>query len=109
MEQPIEETIPTDEKTEIRTDETPSPEKTEPEECASLSVNPPEATPEPDIDRLIAEAERRGYLRGRNEAIEESMTTPALWENTRLTAARALEQPDPASLFLSRVRPDVWD
>lgn len=69
----------------------------------------PSAPSSPDLDRLIAEAEQRGYLRGRNEAISEAMTTRPLWENSRLTEARALEQPDPASLFLSRLRPDVWD
>lgn len=37
------------------------------------------------------------------------MRTPALLENSRLTRARALEAPDPASLFLSRIRPGVWD
>lgn len=62
-----------------------------------------------DIEALLAEAEQRGYLRGRNEAIEASMRTPALLENSRLTRARALEAPDPASLFLSRIRPGVWD
>lgn len=70
------------------------------------SPETPEAT---DIEALLAEAEQRGYLRGRNEAIEASMHTPALLENSRLTRARALEAPDPASLFLSRIRPGVWD
>lgn len=70
------------------------------------STETPEA---PDIETLLAEAEQRGYLRGRNEAIEASMHTPALLENSRLTRARALEAPDPASLFLSRIRPGVWD
>ncbi len=73
----------------------------------SGQTSPP--VPDIDIDRLVAEAEQRGYLRGRNEAISEAMTTRPLWENSRLSEARALEQPDPASLFLSRIRPDVWD
>ena len=87
-------------------------------EAAEEAVAPAEApennesteTPEvSDIEALLAEAEQRGYLRGRNEAIEASMRTPALLENSRLTRARALEAPDPASLFLSRIRPGVWD
>lgn len=97
---------------EIQPETTPEPEATEeapaPAEAPESheSKETPEAT---DIEALLAEAEQRGYLRGRNEAIEASMHTPALLENSRLTRARALEAPDPASLFLSRIRPGVWD
>lgn len=97
---------------EIQPETTPEPEATEeapaPAEVPESheSTETPEAT---DIEALLAEAEQRGYLRGRNEAIEASMHTPALLENSRLTRARALEAPDPASLFLSRIRPGVWD
>lgn len=91
--------------TDSRSEDTLSPD----DPPVNPPVNPPAADPTPDIDRLIAEAEQRGYLRGRNEAIEETMASPALWENTRLTRAREMEEPDPASLFLSRLRPDVWD
>lgn len=97
---------------EIQPETTPEPEATEeapaPAEAPESheSTETPEAT---DIEALLAEAEQRGYLRGRNEAIEASMHTPALLENSRLTRARALEAPDPASLFLSRIRPGVWD
>lgn len=91
-----------------------TPEADAAEEAAAPAESPesndssetPEAT---DIEALLAEAEQRGYLRGRNEAIEASMHTPALLENSRLTRARELEAPDPASLFLSRIRPGVWD
>lgn len=60
---------------------------------------------DPEIARLIAEAEQRGYLRGRNEQIEATM----------------MEQPDTAGSpqrdasedscpgFLSHIRPDFWD
>lgn len=97
---------------ETQPETTPEPEATEeapaPAEAPESheSTETPEAT---DIEALLAEAEQRGYLRGRNEAIEASMHTPALLENSRLTRARALEAPDPASLFLSRIRPGVWD
>lgn len=97
---------------EIQPETTPEPEATEeapaPAE-APESHESPETPKAPDIEALLAEAEQRGYLRGRNEAIEASMHTPALLENSRLTRARALEAPDPASLFLSRIRPGVWD
>ena len=97
---------------EIQPETTPEPEATEeaPAPAEAPESHESKETPEaPDIEALLAEAEQRGYLRGRNEAIEASMHTPALLENGRLTRARALEAPDPASLFLSRIRPGVWD
>ena len=97
---------------EIQPETTPEPEATEeaPAPAEAPESHESKETPEaPDIEALLAEAEQRGYLRGRNEAIEASMHTPALLENSRLTRARALEDPDPASLFLSRIRPGVWD
>lgn len=63
---------------------------------------------DPDIATLIAEAEQRGYLRGRNEAASEMMERPAMWQPAcpdspagRLTSA--------ADSFLSGLRPGVWD
>ena len=97
---------------EIQPETTPEPEATEeaPAPAEAPESHESKETPEaPDIEALLAEAEQRGYLRGRNEAIEASMHTPALLENSRLTRARALEAPDPASLFLSLIRPGVWD
>ena len=97
---------------EIQPETTPEPEATEeaPAPAEAPESHESKETPEaPDIEALLAEAEQRGYLRGRNEAIEASMHTPALLETSRLPRARALEAPDPASLFLSRIRPGVWD
>ncbi len=82
----------------------------------------PDDTPEapadelsPEIITMIAEAEHRGYLRGRNEAIAERMRSPALLQNPARMAADspssgANTDDDPySSLFLSRLRPGVWD
>ena len=62
-----------------------------------------------EVNRLVAEAEARGYLRGRNETAAESMHTPQLWENPRRTVMEQECEPDPASGFLSKLRPGVWD
>ena len=35
-----------------------------------------------DVEAMLAEAEQRGYLRGRNEAIAEQIDRPGLWEET---------------------------
>lgn len=52
----------------------------------------------PDIETLVAEAERRGYIRGRNERIEELMAEPGVWE-----------QPESQPEILSRRRRSIWD
>lgn len=52
----------------------------------------------PDIETLVAEAERRGYIRGRNERIEELMAEPGVWE-----------QPESQPEILSRHRRSIWD
>ena len=56
-------------------------------------------SPAPDIDRLIAEAEERGYKRGRNESIQELMEQPA-------PAVSETEQSE--ILILSNIRPSIW-
>lgn len=75
-------------------------------------INSPEpeesSTPQPDIATLIAEAEERGYLRGRNEKIEIEMRSPALWETIREPAHKA-ESEKPQPLILNHLRHSVWD
>jgi hypothetical protein len=53
----------------------------------------------PDIKTLVDEAERRGYLKGRNEQIERLMASPGIWE----------PEPQPEPLILNRPRRSVWD
>ncbi len=67
------------------------------------------------LERLLAEAERRGYLRARNEIAEAAMGSPRLWENPsrrveeQAKADAALKDAGLKSDFLRRVRPSVWD
>lgn len=71
----------------------------------------------PSTETLIAEAEQRGYLRGRNEALAESLNRPAMMAEpgvgaTEAAAPASESQPltdDLSSAFLSRIRPSVWD
>lgn len=82
-------------------------------------ISPLESVAEPlteeRLKQMIEEAERRGYLRGRNEAVSLAMREPAMWENA--THADYEEAPStcstPASqsdeLFLRKIRPGVWD
>lgn len=63
----------------------------------------------PEVRRLIAEAEQRGYLRGLNERAEEMMRRPALLENTRLNRKDEDAGAEMTSTFLRGLRPGVWD
>lgn len=87
------------------------------QECETVAETPPEVPAEtsaeapaeavaPDVEKLLAEAEERGYLRGRNERIAELMEQPsavdALLPDTVL--------PDePEILILNNIRPSIWD
>lgn len=67
-----------------------------------------------EIAALIAEAEERGYLRGRNEMIEQMMQEPPLFSNPArhkgyAPTASSASEPDPARDFLAHIRPQVWD
>lgn len=54
-----------------------------------------------DYEALIAEAEERGYLRGRNERIEEIMKMPE--------ATTAVESEECEILILNNLKPSVWE
>ncbi|MCC8036583.1 MAG: hypothetical protein LIP02_00375 [Bacteroidales bacterium] len=53
-----------------------------------------------DLEEVLAAAERRGYLKGRNERIEELMARP-----------RELEAPthESPALILNHIRRSIWD
>ncbi len=59
-----------------------------------------------DVERLIAEAEERGYKRGRNENIAQLMEQPASVdpELNGLPSGGEAEV-----LILANIRPSVWD
>lgn len=52
----------------------------------------------PSVEALVTEAERRGYLRGRNERIERLMAQPGVWE-----------EPKSGPTILNRPRRSIWD
>lgn len=85
-----------------------SPESLEShDEIASPVTEPAAPAPSSDADlsRLIAEAEQRGYLRGRNEQIEATV----MKQPDDLCAAPSAGQDDCYPGFLSHIRPDFWD
>lgn len=61
----------------------------------------------PDVETLIAEAEHRGYLRGRNESISELMKTPAEFEREENLPASGVDTVNVP--ILQRERISIWD
>lgn len=66
----------------------------------------PEAKP---VDKLVEEAEQRGYLRGRNEALAGIYASPAVWEEPDSNISEPMLRPSPADSFLTGRRKGVWD
>lgn len=59
-----------------------------------------------DVERLVAEAEERGYLRGRNERIDEFMGAPALWQPSHSGGG---EMPATHVMILDNLKRSVWE
>ena len=83
-----------------------TPESIPAEETAPETAG--ETVPEaPTVDeKALAEAEQRGYLRGRNERIEELMRAPAPLSR-RQTPIAAVADSEP--MILSTPRVSIWD
>lgn len=58
-----------------------------------------------EVESLVAEAEQRGYVRGRNERIELEMQRPPMWNGDVPEANERESQPS----ILNNMRQSVWD
>lgn len=92
-----------DSKSETEQPETPQPEEAETE--AAPEEAPAAPTPE-EIERMVAEAEQRGYLRGRNEQIEQLMEAPTGYEPETLGEGGHLKG---EPMILGNLKPSIWD
>ena len=72
---------------------------------------PPASVPATDDSflRQLAEAEQRGYLRGRNESIEQLMREPAPLERPSAPLRPAAESGESAPMILNNPRVSIWD
>ncbi len=61
----------------------------------------------PDLEAMLAEAEHRGYLRGRNEQITLAMQAPALWNEGPAMQPDTDTEPQPT--ILANMRPSIWE
>lgn len=102
------------ETTPAQTSQPDVPEETDPEDDAPQSApeatEPPETT-EADIEARIAEAETRGYLRGRNESIAELMREPAVFERQHAPGTHPPQEnrEDSQPMILNNPRVSIWD
>lgn len=73
---------------------------------------PPAPLPD-DFEARIAQAETRGYLRGRNERIAELMREPAIFERQTAPAGRSAKdeewQGESQPMILNNPRVSIWD
>jgi len=79
------------------------------DENVVTAVNPAAAEeniPAVDMERLLAEAEERGYTRGRNERITELMEHPSQADPSLHDTPPCGE---PRILILDNIRPSIWD
>jgi DNA-directed RNA polymerase specialized sigma54-like protein len=60
-----------------------------------------------EIEAMIAEAEQRGYLRGRNENIEQLMQRPGMLERASVEQIAAANADSP--MILTREHISIWD
>lgn len=99
---------PEDEKT-SKTIEPPEPGQ--PQEPTQAPA--PGAPSTDDFEARIAEAETRGYLRGRNERIAELMREPAIFERQAAPAGRSSRDEDwqgeSQPMILNNPRVSIWD
>ncbi len=77
----------------------------DPQEAASLNFPRPKTDDAPDIAAMVAEAEQRGYLRGKNEKIALAMKRPSQWNGEAPAEDAMREQPS----ILNNMRKSVWD
>ncbi len=81
-----------------------APEAANESDEKAAEVTAAAAIPFDEVERLVAEAEQRGYLRGRNETIEtEVMPAPAP------SAADDSTVGESCPSFLAHLRPGFWD
>lgn len=88
--------------------DTPEDPEEQPEQQPALADPEPKTYTSDDIDTLIAEAEQRGYLRGRNEQIDRLISTQRpMWQSSAHVSS--LPADDTCVVILDNVRPSIWD
>ena len=91
----------------------PEPPEAEPDPAPGPETPAPPAPPASaatgtDMEAAIAEAEQRGYMRGRNERIEELMHRPGIMERPGSQEIHQATTRNDRG-FLSHIKVSIWD
>lgn len=64
-----------------------------------------------EMERAVAEAEQRGYMRGRNETMSQPMRRNGIWEqpHRQEEMVPVSEGADDDLVLLRQIRPSIWD
>ncbi|MBP3889944.1 MAG: hypothetical protein J6D01_01910, partial [Muribaculaceae bacterium] len=67
-----------------------------------------------EMARAVAEAEQRGYMRGRNEAMSQPMRRNGIWEQPHRQeemepVSEGADDADDDLVLLRQIRPSIWD
>lgn len=91
--------------------ETPAEAVTENAVEPSVEVAPEAARDDgAELQARLAEAENRGYLRGRNERIEQLMREPSVFQRQPPAGQPAVDwQADSSPMILNNPRISIWD
>lgn len=79
-----------------------------------VALESAESVSREELERAVAEAEQRGYRRGRNEMLSQPMRRNGIWEQPhRQDDAPAVaaegDDADDDLVLLRRIRPSIWD
>lgn len=80
----------------------------QPEQQQQQTAGDKQDAPDPDIQRLIDEAEQRGYIRGRNESID-SIISKHFDDGISSDSDSCADPSEPCPSFLAHIRPGFWD
>lgn len=93
------------------TDDTPATDENIPGDNTTSDVPDTEpeteTEPQPDIERLISEAEQRGYIRGLNEQAARLFDRPAIGQQPEIAPAPI--GTDSEVMILNRSKVSVWN
>ena len=84
------------------------------EEEVAVSAAAGDCVSREEMARAVAEAEQRGYMRGRNEAMSQPMCRNGIWEQPHrqeemMPASEGVDDADDDLVLLRRIRPSIWD
>ncbi len=113
-----EEAKDTNDLSDLKEDETPveadMPRHVPTEGEVAVSAAAGDCVSREEMARAVAEAEQRGYMRGRNEAMSQPMRRNGIWEQPHRQeemepVSEGADDADDDLVLLRQIRPSIWD